>query len=132
MYIRVVYCNQAIRVDTENKPKRSSEYGKFNDDVLNMGSKLWSVRTSWLVRKNPNGGQTCRRNGKESWKEIIMDKMYKMKSYKRDFESGEINLISCNKSYNLQFFDRFKHRTNYAIEIYEKVKNKWVLIYTEL
>ena len=61
-----------------------------------------------------------------------MDKMYKMKSYKRDFESGEINLISCNKSYNLQFFDRFKHRTNYAIEIYEKVKNKWVLIYTEL
>ena len=30
------------------------------------------------------------------------------------------------------YFDRYKNRTNYKIKIFQKVKNKWNLIYSEV
>ena len=58
--------------------------------------------------------------------------MYKMKVYKRDFETGQLEFWRYVKSYNLQYFDTFKSRSNFAIEIFEKKNNKWILIYTEV
>ena len=52
--------------------------------------------------------------------------MYKMVSYNSD---GKIYYIS--KSNNLSFFDRYKNKQNYKIQIYKKAK-KWELIYSEL
>lgn len=58
--------------------------------------------------------------------------MYKMKVYKRDFETGQLEFWRYVKSYNLRYFDTFKSRSNFAIEIFEKKNNKWILIYTEV
>ena len=52
--------------------------------------------------------------------------MFKMVAYNSD---GKIYYIS--KSNNLSFFDRYKNKTNYKIQIYKKGR-KWQLIYDEL
>lgn len=52
---------------------------------------------------------------------------YKLVAYKN--EDNKVYYIS--KSNNLAFFDRYKNKTKYKIQIYKKVK-KWELIYDEL
>ena len=54
--------------------------------------------------------------------------MYKMEVYKAE----EKTLFRTEKSNNLEYFDRYKNRTNYKIKIFQKVKNKWNLIYSEV
>lgn len=53
--------------------------------------------------------------------------MFKMNVYKaenRDFFRTE-------KSDNLEYFNRYKGRENYKIEIFQKIKNRWRLMYIE-
>ena len=52
--------------------------------------------------------------------------MYKMEVYK------EKTLFITEKSNNLEYFDRYKKRTNYKIKLFQKLKNKWKLIYSEV
>lgn len=40
-------------------------------------------------------------------------------------------LIKTEKSNLLEYFDRYKNRINYKIKIFQKVKNRWELIYSE-
>ena len=54
--------------------------------------------------------------------------MYKMEAYRTE----EKTLFRTEKSNNLKYFDRYKNRTNYKIKIFQKVKNKWNLIYSEV
>lgn len=58
--------------------------------------------------------------------------MYKMNVYKKDFITNEIEFLQTEKSNALIAFESSKNKKNYVIEIYQKIKNKWVLIYTEL
>lgn len=53
--------------------------------------------------------------------------MYKMEV----FRTGENKLYRIEKSNNLEYFDRYKNKTNYKIKIFRKVKNRWELIYSE-
>lgn len=53
---------------------------------------------------------------------------YKMKVYK----TGEKESFRNDWSNNLNYFDKYKGRVNYKIEIFEKVKSRWKLIYSEL
>ena len=53
--------------------------------------------------------------------------MYKMEVYR----SEENTLFRTEKSNNLEYFDRYKNRTNYKIKIFQKIKNRWKLIYSE-
>ena len=53
--------------------------------------------------------------------------MYKMEVYRAE----EKTLFKTEKSNNLEYFDRYKNRTNYKIKIFQKVKNRWKLIYSE-
>ena len=59
-------------------------------------------------------------------------KMFKMKAYKKDFLTSEIEFLQEVKSNSLEYFESSKNRKNYVIEIFQKIKNKWVLIYSEL
>lgn len=52
---------------------------------------------------------------------------YKLVAYKN--EDNKVYYIS--KSNNLEFFDRYKNKTNYKIQIYKRGR-KWELIYDEL
>ena len=54
--------------------------------------------------------------------------MYKMEVYKTE----EKTLFRTEKSNNLGYFDRYKNRTNYKIKIFQNVKNRWKLIYSEV
>ena len=54
--------------------------------------------------------------------------MYKMEVYRAE----EKTLFKTEKSNNLEYFDRYKNRTNYKINIFQKVKNRWKLIYSEV
>ena len=54
--------------------------------------------------------------------------MYKMEVYRAE----EKTLFTTEKSNNLEYFDRYKNRANYKIKIFQKVKNKWNLIYSEV
>ena len=53
--------------------------------------------------------------------------MYKMEVYRAE----EKTLFRTEKANNLEYFDRYKNRTNYKIKIFQKVKNRWKLIYSE-
>lgn len=53
--------------------------------------------------------------------------MYNMEVYR----TGEKNCFRAEKSNNLEYFDRYKNKTNYKIKIFQKVKNRWQLIYSE-
>ena len=53
--------------------------------------------------------------------------MYKMEVYR----SEENTLFKTEKSNNLEYFDKYKNKTNYKIKIFQKVKNRWKLIYSE-
>ena len=66
------------------------------------------------------------KHGKSKVKEV--KQMYKMEVYKTE----EKTLFRTEKSNNLEYFDRYKNRTNYKIKIFQKVKNKWNLIYSEV
>ena len=52
---------------------------------------------------------------------------YKMEVYKT--ENGEI--FRTENSNNLEYFNRYKNRSNYKIKIFQNEKNEWNLIYTE-
>lgn len=52
---------------------------------------------------------------------------YKMEVYR----TGEKESFRNEKSNNLTYFDKYKDKVNYKIEIFEKVKNRWKLIYSE-
>lgn len=54
--------------------------------------------------------------------------MYKMEVYRAE----EKTLFRTEKSNNLEYFDRYKNRTNYKIKIFQKIKNRWKLIYSEV
>ena len=58
--------------------------------------------------------------------------MFKMKAYKKDFLTSEIEFLQEVKSNSLEYFESRKNRKNHTIEIFQKIKNKWVLIYSEL
>ena len=53
--------------------------------------------------------------------------MYKMEVY-----GAEKTLFKTEKSNKLEYFDRYKNRTNYKIKIFQKIKNRWILIYSEV
>ena len=53
--------------------------------------------------------------------------MYKMISYCR--EDGQKHTEQ--RSNNPAYFDRYKGKTNYFIEIYQKSGNRWKLIFSE-
>ena len=57
-----------------------------------------------------------------------MCSMYKMDVYKTENKE----LFRTEKSNNLEYFDRYKYRKNFKIEIFKREKNKWVKIYSEL
>lgn len=63
---------------------------------------------------------------KQKVKEV--KQMYKMEVYRAE----EKTLFRTEKSNNLEYFDRYKNRTNYKIKIFQKVKNRWKLIYSEV
>lgn len=52
---------------------------------------------------------------------------YKLVSY----QNGSNKVYYTTMSNNLEFFDRYKNKTNYKIQIYKKGK-KWELIYDEV
>ena len=66
------------------------------------------------------------KHGKIKIKEV--KQMYKMEVYRTE----EKTLFRTEKSNNLEYFDRYKNRTNYKIKIFQKVKNRWKLIYSEV
>ena len=66
------------------------------------------------------------KHGKSKVKEV--KQMYKMEVYRTE----EKTLFKTEKSNSLEYFDRYKKRTNYKIKIFQKVKNKWNLIYSEV
>ena len=66
--------------------------------------------------------------GKRLYKVKEVKQMYKMEVYRAE----EKTLFRTEKSNNLEYFDRYKNRTNYKIKIFQKVKNKWNLIYSEV
>lgn len=53
--------------------------------------------------------------------------MYKMEVYVTETKE----LYRTEKSNNLEYFDKYKNRTNFQIKIFQKIKNKWQLIYSE-
>lgn len=53
--------------------------------------------------------------------------MYKMEVYRTE----DKKLFRTEKSNSLEYFDRYKNRSNYRIKIFQKVKNRWKLIYSE-
>ena len=53
--------------------------------------------------------------------------MYIMEVYRTE----DKKLFRTEKSNNLEYFDRYKNRSNYKIKIFQKVKNRWELIYSE-
>lgn len=53
---------------------------------------------------------------------------YKMEVYR----TGEKESFRNEKSNNLKYFDKYKDKVNYKIKIFEKVKNRWKLIYSEI
>ena len=66
------------------------------------------------------------KHGKSKVKEV--KQMYKMEVYRAE----EKTLFKTEKSNNLEYFDRYKNRTNYKINIKKKKKNRWKLIYSEV
>ena len=54
---------------------------------------------------------------------------YKMEVYKTWDEKG---LVTTQKSNNISYFDKYKNKNNYRIKIFQKVKNRWKLVYSEL
>jgi hypothetical protein len=54
-------------------------------------------------------------------------RMYKMEVYRTE----EKTLFKTEKSNSLEYFDKYKNRSNYKIKIFQKVKSKWELIYSE-
>lgn len=54
--------------------------------------------------------------------------MYKMEVFKNWDNKDKVRT---EKSNNLEYFDRYKNKTNYKIKIFHKVKNRWELIYSE-
>lgn len=68
----------------------------------------------------------------ETWNNIKKDvkRMYK---YKMEvYRTGEKESFRNEKSNNLKYFDKYKDKVNYKIKIFEKVKNRWKLIYSEI
>lgn len=53
--------------------------------------------------------------------------MYKMEAYRTE----DKKLFRTEKSNSLEYFDRYKNRSNYKIKIFQKVNNRWELIYSE-
>ena len=53
--------------------------------------------------------------------------MYKMEVYRVE----EKTLFKTEKSNSLEYFDKYKNRSNYKKKIFQKVKNRWKLIYSE-
>lgn len=51
---------------------------------------------------------------------------YQMKVYNENNE-----LWNIEKSNNINYYDKFKNKENYKIKIYERINNKWILIYSE-
>ena len=47
------------------------------------------------------------------------------------YRAEEKTLFKTEKSNNLEYFNRYKNRTNYKIKILHKVKNRWKVIYSE-
>ena len=54
---------------------------------------------------------------------------YKMEVYKTWDKKG---LVTTQKSNNISCFDKYKNKSNYRIKIFQKVKNRWKLVYSEL
>jgi hypothetical protein len=52
---------------------------------------------------------------------------YKMNAYRTD----DGKLFNTEKSNSLEYFDRYKSRCNYQIKIFQRINNRWKLIYTE-
>ena len=61
----------------------------------------------------------------KQYEEVV--KMYKMEAYRTEDKT----LFNTEKSNNLEYFEKYKNRSNYKIKIFQKVKNKWKLIYSE-
>ena len=53
---------------------------------------------------------------------------YKMESYKTE----DNTLFIKDGSNNLEYFNKYKNKTNYKIKIFQKVNNRWKMIYSEL
>ena len=66
------------------------------------------------------------KHGKSKVKEV--KQMYKMEVYRTE----EKTLFKTEKSNSLEYFDRYKNRNNYKIKIFQKVKNRWKVIYSEV
>lgn len=54
-----------------------------------------------------------------------------MSEYKMVAYTVEGEKFSEQWSRNVEWFDRFKKKKNYRIQIFEKVKNRWHMIYNE-
>ena len=52
---------------------------------------------------------------------------YKMNAYRTD----DGKLFNTEQSNNLEYFDKYKSKCSYLIEIFQRVGNRWKLIYTE-
>lgn len=64
---------------------------------------------------------------KHGYKRNGVIQMYKMEVYRME----DKKLFRTEKSNNLEYFDRYKNRSNYKIKIFQKIKNRWELIYSE-
>lgn len=53
---------------------------------------------------------------------------YKMEVYK----TKDNTLFIKDGSNNLEYFNKYKNKTNYKIKIFQKVNNRWKVIYSEL
>lgn len=53
---------------------------------------------------------------------------YKMESYRAE----DNTLFMKENSNNVEYFNKYKNKENYKIEIFQKVNNRWKKIYSEL
>lgn len=53
--------------------------------------------------------------------------MYKMDVY----EAENNTLFRTEKANNIEFFNRYKGRNNYYIKVFQKIGNRWKLVYSE-
>lgn len=53
--------------------------------------------------------------------------MYKMIAYSREDGTKHTE----ERANNIEYFNRYKGKSNYFIEIYQKTGNRWTLIFSE-
>ena len=53
---------------------------------------------------------------------------YKMECYRTE----DNTLFIKDGSNNLEYFNKYKNKENYRIKIFQKVNNRWKIIYSEL